>query len=481
MTPQRTLQLIGLMTLCACTRSATIVEQSSHEPAIYPDYKGVCVPYNMAPLNFVVTDTTADRLLIRAGDDELTVEGDGRNGFDIDTDRWHDLLASHRGQTMTFTLCRRTDGGLAAYAPFEITISEDDIDPCLVYRLIPPGYAMWNRMSITQRNLETFDEEHIYENRYGQGNCVNCHSFCGNDAGRMLFHIRKRHGGTFIFIDGRPRRLGADMSAQLSNPVYPYWHPGGRYVAFSTNKTFQLFHSSDANRIEVADDASDIVVYDVEADIVLTDSLIASADAFETFPCFSPDGTSLYFASAKAVDGVETNYKSVKYSICRIGFDPEHKTFGTSVDTLYNARLGGRSAVFPRVSPDGRLLVFTLSDYSTFPVWHRDADLYCIELASGTTRALTEANSDDTESYHSWSSNGRWLVFGSRRDDGLYTRPYFTHIDAGGNATKPLMLPQRSPRDYYLMQNNSYNIPELVKSRIDLNGRETYEALKRIW
>ena len=43
------------------------------------------------------------------------------------------------------------------------------------------------------------------------------------------------------------------------------------------------------------------------------------------------------------------------------------------------------------------------------------------------------------------------------------------------------MLPQRSPRDYYLMQNNSYNIPELVKSRIDLNGRETYEALKRIW
>ena len=75
---------------------------------------------------------------------------------------------------------------------------------------------------------------------------------------------------------------------------------------------------------------------------------------------------------------------------------------------------------------------------------------------------MTEANSDDTESFHNWSTASRWLVFSSRRDDGLYTRPYFCHVDDKGMATKPFMLPQRNPRRFYRDRFLSFNVPEFI-------------------
>lgn len=80
-------------------------------------------------------------------------------------------------------------------------------------------------------------------------------------------------------------------------------------------------------------------------------------------------------------------------------------------------------------------------------------------LSSGEERPLMNANSDDTDSYHTWSSNGRWIVFSSRRDDGSYTRPYITYIDADGNDSKAFVVPQDTP-DYYRQLMKSYNVPE---------------------
>ena len=91
---------------------------------------------------------------------------------------------------------------------------------------------------------------------------------------------------------------------------------------------------------------------------------------------------------------------------------------------------------------------------------------------------MTEANSPDAESYHSWSHNSRWLVFSSRRDDGLYTKPYFTYIDAQGKAHKPFLLPQKNPKKYYDDLYFSYNIPELVQGRVNLNERAISDKLR---
>ena len=88
---------------------------------------------------------------------------------------------------------------------------------------------------------------------------------------------------------------------------------------------------------------------------------------FETFPTFSPDGKTLYFCTAEARP-IPQEYSEVKYNLCSVSFDPVTRAFGAQVDTLYNAKSGGMSASFPRVSPDGRYLLYTLSGYGNFSI-----------------------------------------------------------------------------------------------------------------
>ena len=85
---------------------------------------------------------------------------------------------------------------------------------------------------------------------------------------------------------------------------------------------------------------------------------------------------------------------------------------------------------------------------------------------------MTGANSEDTESFHNWSSNSRWLVFSSRRDDGLYTRPYFCHVDANGGISKAFMLPQRNPHRFYYERLLSFNVPDFIIGPTHFDGRK---------
>ncbi len=382
-------------------------------------------------------------------------------------------MADKGGKTLTFTPCGKTDGKWLAYKPFNVEVSADSIDKTLVYRLIPPGYEIWNRMGIYQRDLETYNERAIYENRYGKGNCVNCHSFCANSPGQLIIHLRAGLAGTYVFSNNTASKVEGDFSKFNAGPTYPYWHPSGRFIAFSLNKIYQDFHTADPNIIEVYDDFSDVIVFDLENKTVISSPLTCSAGAFETFPCFSPDGKWLYFCTSQAFDSVKWNYQNAHYNICRIGFDAEKKEFGTTVDTIVNAAAMGKSASFPRISSDGRFLLYTLSDYGNFSIWHHEADLKMIDLQTGDSIDTSPINSPLTESYHSWSSNSRWVVFSSRRGDGLYTRPYFAHLNTDGTFSKPMLLPQQKPQEYYQKLFFSYNIPELVKSEVDLTARKT--------
>ena len=91
-----------------------------------------------------------------------------------------------------------------------------------------------------------------------------------------------------------------------------------------------------------------------------------------------------------------------------------------------------------------------------------------LELNTLQTDDLSGVNSEDVDSYHSWSSNSRWFVFSSRRGDGLYTRPYICYINEEGVAGKPFLLPQQDA-DYYDLSLFSFNIPELVKDRVKID------------
>jgi Tol biopolymer transport system component len=298
----------------------------------------------------------------------------------------------------------------------------------------------------------------------------------------MQFHARQFHGGTVISYDGTLRKINMANDSLLSAGVYPVWHPWLPLIVYSTNKTGQSFHTQHLNKIEVFDSASDLIAYDVTKNEVT--NIENDTTEFEVFPTWSPDGKTLYYCSAHFVynDSLEHSAdviqraREIRYNIYRKSFNPDTYAFGPH-ELVFNADSLGKSATLPRVSPDGRFLMFTLGNYGVFHIWHHEADLYLMDLKDGSVRAMDEINSGDTESYHSWSSNGRWVVFSSRRDDGGYTRPFMAHIDADGKGGKPFELPQACP-DYHRQFMKSYNIPEFMNGRVETSPQEFARVLK---
>lgn len=104
--------------------------------------------------------------------------------------------------------------------------------------------------------------------------------------------------------------------------------------------------------------------------------------------------------------------------------------------------------------------MFCLCNYGNFPIYQTNTDLYLLDVAARKFRRL-EINSPQADSWHCWSSNGRWVVFSSKRLDGLFARPFFTHMDQNGEFSKPFLLPQRDP-DFYDSFLQTFNLPEFV-------------------
>ena len=497
---------VMLLLMTACTETVSDARQENTLPQIYPDYLGVTIPVNIAPLNFCMADEKAlliDAVITDRHGNSLHAQGD--ESVDFDLDDWHQLLSQNQGDSLNITVSAKYDDGWHSYRPFPIYVSPDSIDYGICYRLIAPGYEVWSKMGIYERDLSSFEERPLIENTQFEG-CVNCHSFNRGNPKDMSLHIRGKHGATLLRRDYGPvTAYDTKTDRTLGLCVYPYWHPSGRYIAYSTNKTNQLFHSASPNRIEVFDTASDLQVYDVERNELLLSPLLKQDSVYETYPVFSADGRSLYFCVAADSLGFSTagsesgatipsaldtravadatlytlnsKLNSLRYSLCRIDFDPETGSFGNRIDTIIDAASQRKSVSFPRPSYDGRYLCYTLSDYGQFSIWHHEADLWLLDLATGESRPMKGANSEDTESFHNWSTNSRWLVLSSRRDDGLFTRPYFCHVDEKGKVAKAFMLPQRNPRSFYRSRFLSFNVPDFITAPTRFDSRQAAKAI----
>ena len=480
--------LLGLCALAACT--VTPPENARRlpdAPTIYPDYTGIALPYNIAPLNFSIEEEGEAFIAVAsAGDGRRLVEKGRTIRWDLVA--WHELLEANKGDSLSIDIyARAEDGSWSQYQTIRNLIAPEPIDPYLTYRLIEPLYVFYEAMSLNQRNLTNFEERVLIANgrpvEEERGRCVNCHVPQNyNRTGNTQFHIRGYKGGTLLATPDGARKVNLKNQRNPSDGVYPAWHPTLPLIVYSTNQTRQHFHSKDPQKVEVMDLASGLILYDTERNTV--SPLQDNPDELETFPAWSPDGRSLYYVSARYPEGVPmekdslfNRYREFHYDIYRKSFDPKSRTFAAETDTVFRASAIGKSATFPRVSPDGNYLLFTLGDYGTFHIWHRDADLYLMDLRTKEVTPLAAANNPDaTDSYHTWSSNGSWVVFSSRRDDGSYTRPYFTYFKEG-EASKPFVLPQESP-DYYRKLFKSFNVPELMVNPVKASRGELIRAME---
>ena len=480
-----------LLSSCGGPSVPSVFTQKDQLPAIYPDYTQVTVPVNMAPLSFEY-DGEADEMVARyaVGNDDIVCNGQPA------IDEWHSLAQKAKGNAITVEVYTRNGDQWTRFKPFSIFVSPDSIDPYISYRLIAPSFISYEALTINQRCLENYDESVIYDNKLcgfeKDGQCINCHHYQWYNPQRLQFHARQYQGGTVIAYDGKMKKVNMRNDSILSAGVYPAWHPWLNLIVYATDKTLQNFHTVNPNKVEVYDEESDIIAYNVETDEVTN---LENCDTeFEVFPAWAPDGKALYYCSAhferqdtattKAKE-VQRRFRELKYSIYRKAFDPDTRQFGPR-ELVFDAAARDSSATFPRISPDGRYLLFTMGHYGYFHIWHHDADLWIMDLSGewrsesgefATARRMNEVNSPDTESYHSWSSNGRWIIFSSRRNDGTFTRPFIAHVDKDGHATKPFELPSEDP-DYHRQFLRCYNIPEFMKGPVTITPQAFADVLK---
>ncbi|MDE6742148.1 MAG: hypothetical protein K2J58_07440 [Muribaculaceae bacterium] len=434
-------------------------------PNIYPDYIDVTVPENIAPLNFLLRDS-CEALYVTASTGDLEIKSHRKGNEAIfNLKDWKKLMEMASGKEVKVTVTSLKDGKWIKYKPFEITVSADKVDSYLTYRLIEPDYEVFSRLQIMERDLSDFSERVLCDYNHVGNRCMNCHTHAPKDGDLSFLYVRGEGGGMVLNDHGSLRLLDFKTPDMVSGAVYAQFDPSGRYIVFSTNAIIPSFHSRPDKRLEVFDTKSDVYVYDIKANRVLRSPLLADSTRLETFPTFSADGREIYWCVA---DGPvrPSHLDSLHYSLCRIGFDPERGAFSSRVDTVV-AGIQGNSVSHPRAAPDGKRLLYTVADFGTFPIWHREADLRMLDLATGAIDSLTVVNSPMSDTYHSWSSSGRWFVFASKRDDGLYGKPYFAHVSPDGTVSKPFVLPQESP-SFYDHNLRSFNVPDLGPAPVSI-------------
>lgn len=445
-------------------------------PAIYPDYVGVTIPSNIAPLSFMLKDSAYTDCVARltAADGKSLTYGDGLKVM-IDEDEWNGMLKASAGKAINVEVFgKKGDGRWTAFKGFNINVAKEEIDPYISYRLIEPSYIMYDEMNISQRQLTSYDESEIFNNKITwdqkKGQCINCHSYQNYHTDNMLFHVRSTHGATIIVTDGKPKAVNLKRENTISPGVYPAWHPTEKLVAFSTNKTAQMFHTMNKNKVEVFDAESDLILYDVINDKVLP--VCSDTTRLEVFPTWTPDGKWLYYCcAADSLKGssISKAYDKLHYGIYRKSFDAKTLSFGEE-ELVYDAAQKGRSSSLPRISPDGRHMVFAEGGYGCFNIWHNDADIVMMDLKTGSIVDTKAMNSQRAESYPSFSSNGKWVMCASRRDDGNYSRVYIAYFD-GKRIHKPFMLPQSDP-EHNIMRLKSYNRPEFMVEPVKVGIKE---------
>jgi hypothetical protein len=140
---------LTLQFVACSTPEITISRSTGEQVEIFPDYKDIIIPCNIAPMNFNVTGEGNHHLIISGSGEQLQVRAE--NGlFDIPIKEWRRMMDANVGGKLEFTVAREQNGEWLSYEPFTMEVSPDPIDSHLAYRLLPPA-EQWLKIGIFQR------------------------------------------------------------------------------------------------------------------------------------------------------------------------------------------------------------------------------------------------------------------------------------------------------------------------------------------
>ncbi len=460
-----------------------VAETVDRAPRLAPDYRDLVIPPNIAPLNFAVQEAgSAYRVTLR-GKAGVPVEISSSSAtITIPEGAWRQLLAANRGGELwedVFVLGEAR--GWRRFTAVTNRIAADPIDPVLIYRKIHPAHNTWSRMGIYQRNLETFDETPVLENRRFANDCCHCHLLRNNNPDTFTVDIRSAHYGNSLLV------VSNGVAEAIRGTVgFVAWHPRGRVMACSISKPRLMLHTARNDMRDIAELEGWIGYFVLGSDVIRKIPGLADPQRLMAFPQWSPDGRYLYYCSApnpwtNMATVTATSHTTARYDLMRVAYEADRDQWGRPEQVLA-ARETGFSVAQPRLSPDGRWIFFCAVPYGCWPTYDAQSDLYGVDLdvakATGrfTWRKLP-LNSSECESWLSWSSNSRWVVFSSKRLSPLFNRPYLAYVAPDGTCGKPFIVPQRDPR-YYDSLLRTFTIPTLAVGPVTVPERRLVEAIE---
>lgn len=458
----------------------------------YP-LEGTLFPPEIVAPTFLWEDTTG-----RVEQWEVVVRGPSGSELlkaSVDAPRWRPSegewrrikkASVERDAEVIVTGASRTQEAAGPSARVRIRTSRDPVGDALFYREVPlPFLTAVQDPSRIRWRFGTIDSESsppvVLENLPV---CGNCHSFAddgsvlgldvdyGNDKGAYGILPVSKH----MVMDDAKIITWADYKredGELTFGLLSRVSPTGRYV-ISTVKDRSVFVAIPDLMISQLffPIKGILVVYDREKKTFAALPGADDPEYVQTNAVWSPDGKEIVFARAKAyraerleqLNSALVDEKDVpeftvqkqpfRYDLYRIPFNDGK---GGTPQPVQGASGDGMSNFFPKYSPDGRWIVFCKAN--SYMLLQPDSELYIIPARGGPARRL-RYNTARMNSWHSWSSNSRWLVFSSKVNT-PYTQLFLTHIDENGNDSPPVLLERFTSPD------RAANIPEFVKLRGD--------------
>ncbi len=373
------------------------------------------------------------------------------------------------------------DAKAVSAASVRIRTSTDPVGDSIFYREVPlpfitavqdPSRIRWRFGAIDSESAPPIVLEDLPV-------CGNCHSFSddgsvlgldvdyGNDKGAYaILPVSKQMvlNDEKIITWNDFRKKDGEATFGLLSKV----SPNGRYVISTVKDRAVFVATPDIWFSQLFFPIKGIlVVYDTETGTFKPLPGADDPEYVQSNPTWSPDGKSIVFARTKAyrkdvlakatsvllsekdVPEFVNDKQSFKFDLYRVPFNEGR---GGKAEPIEGASHNGKSNYFAKFSPDGKWIIFCKAE--NYMLLMPDSELYIIPAAGGEARRL-RANTPRMNSWHSWSSNGRWLVFSSKANT-AYTQLFLTHIDENGESTPPVVLERFTGAD------RAANIPEFV-------------------